>query len=137
VLASIERATANAPRDYDIVVLSDHGQSQGATFRQRYGVTLDDLIRSLMGTQVDSLTISTEGEGWGPVNALLTEVRQRPGIAGRVASSALGSRTVDGTVEFWRTRTSPASRGACRSRRSMLATRVSCRRWLPTRGSAS
>ena len=100
VLASIERATANAPRDYDIVVLSDHGQSQGATFRQRYGVTLDELMRSLMGTQVDSLTISTEGEGWGPVNALLTEVRQRPGIAGRVASSALGSRTVDGTVEL-------------------------------------
>jgi uncharacterized membrane protein YvlD (DUF360 family) len=37
-----------APRPYEIVVLSDHGQTQGATFKQRNGYGLDELVeRSL------------------------------------------------------------------------------------------
>src|SRR5262245_48962457 len=44
----IDRARAYAPRPYEIVVLSDHGQTQGATFKQRNGYGLDDLVeRSL------------------------------------------------------------------------------------------
>ncbi len=35
---------AKAPRAYDLFVLSDHGQSAGATFRQRYGQTLTEFI---------------------------------------------------------------------------------------------
>jgi uncharacterized membrane protein YvlD (DUF360 family) len=46
----IERARAYAARPYEIVVLSDHGQTQGATFKQRNGYGLDDLVqRSLTG----------------------------------------------------------------------------------------
>jgi uncharacterized membrane protein YvlD (DUF360 family) len=41
----IERARRYAPRPYEIVVLSDHGQTQGATFKQRNGYGLDDLVR--------------------------------------------------------------------------------------------
>ncbi len=41
----LERARRYAPRPYEIVVLSDHGQTQGATFRQRNGYGLDDLVR--------------------------------------------------------------------------------------------
>jgi uncharacterized membrane protein YvlD (DUF360 family) len=44
----IERACRYASRPYQIVVLSDHGQTQGATFKQRNGYGLDDLVeRSL------------------------------------------------------------------------------------------
>jgi uncharacterized membrane protein YvlD (DUF360 family) len=44
----IERARRFAPRPYEIVVLSDHGQTQGATFKQRNGYGLDELVeRSL------------------------------------------------------------------------------------------
>ena len=43
----IERARRYAPRPYEIVVLSDHGQTQGATFKQRHGYGLDDLINAL------------------------------------------------------------------------------------------
>ena len=44
----IERARRYAPRPYELVVLSDHGQTQGATFRQRNGYGLDELVeRSL------------------------------------------------------------------------------------------
>src|SRR4051794_9611123 len=44
----IARARPYAPRPYEIVVLSDHGQTQGATFKQRHGYGLDELVeRSL------------------------------------------------------------------------------------------
>ena len=46
--ARIERARRYAPRPYEIVVLSDHGQTQGATFKQRNGYGLKELVeRSL------------------------------------------------------------------------------------------
>ena len=49
----IDRARAYAARPYEIVVLSDHGQTQGPTFKQRNGYGLDELVeRSLSGGQV-------------------------------------------------------------------------------------
>ena len=52
----IERARPYAPRPYEIVVLSDHGQTQGATFKQRNGYGLEDLVkRSLGGEDVEAL----------------------------------------------------------------------------------
>ncbi len=49
----IDRARRYAPRPYEIVVLSDHGQTQGATFKQRNGYGLDDLVeRSLASGKV-------------------------------------------------------------------------------------
>ena len=44
------RGRRDAPRPYELVVLSDHGQSQGATFRDRYGITLEDLVRAACET---------------------------------------------------------------------------------------
>ena len=44
-LGRIARAGRYAPRPYEIVVLSDHGQTQGATFKQRNGYALDELVR--------------------------------------------------------------------------------------------
>jgi uncharacterized membrane protein YvlD (DUF360 family) len=41
----LERARRYAPRPYEIVVLSDHGQTQGATFKQRNGYALEELVR--------------------------------------------------------------------------------------------
>ncbi|OXY90176.1 phage holin family protein [Streptomyces diastatochromogenes] len=51
-LALIEKAAEHAPRPYRIVVLSDHGQSPGETFRARYGLTLTDLVRAGCGLPV-------------------------------------------------------------------------------------
>ncbi len=52
----IERARRYAPRPYEIVVLSDHGQTQGATFLQRNGYGLEDLVeRSLTGAGVTAV----------------------------------------------------------------------------------
>jgi uncharacterized membrane protein YvlD (DUF360 family) len=54
--AHIELACRYAPRPYEIVVLSDHGQTQGATFKQRNGYGLDDLVeRSLAQGDVQGI----------------------------------------------------------------------------------
>ncbi|MFF1692523.1 phage holin family protein [Streptomyces sp. NPDC058257] len=51
-LALIAKVAEHAPRAYRIVVLSDHGQSPGETFRARYGLTLGDLVKAGCGLPV-------------------------------------------------------------------------------------
>ena len=59
--AQIERACRYAPRPYEIVVLSDHGQTQGATFKQRNGYGLDELVeRSLARGDVEGIADGDE-----------------------------------------------------------------------------
>ncbi len=54
--ARIEQARRYAARPYEIVVLSDHGQTQGATFKQRNGYGLDELVqRALSGGSVTEI----------------------------------------------------------------------------------
>jgi uncharacterized membrane protein YvlD (DUF360 family) len=53
----IDGARRYTPRPYEIVVLSDHGQTQGATFKQRNGYGLDDLVeRSLSSGDVSDFS---------------------------------------------------------------------------------
>ena len=57
----IARARRYAPRPYEIVVLSDHGQTQGATFKQRHGYGLDELVeRSLAHGEVTGIADGDE-----------------------------------------------------------------------------
>jgi uncharacterized membrane protein YvlD (DUF360 family) len=58
--ARLARARAYAPRPYEIVVLSDHGQTQGATFKQRNGYGLDALVERSIGRE--SVTAVTGGD---------------------------------------------------------------------------
>jgi putative membrane protein len=74
--ARIERAAGDAGRRYEIVVLSDHGQSKGATFKQRYNITLKDLVESLLPAAVKTHHELDTHEGWGHVGALVTEAAQ-------------------------------------------------------------
>jgi len=60
----IERARRYAARPYEIVVLSDHGQTQGATFKQRNGYGLEDLVeRSVEATDVAGIAGGDEQNG--------------------------------------------------------------------------
>lgn len=61
VLGRLEQVAEAAPRDYRIVVLSDHGQSQGEVFADRYGESLSDLVSRLSGTIVAGTEVNTEG----------------------------------------------------------------------------
>jgi hypothetical protein len=85
VLATLERLAAHAARRYHIVVLSDHGQSQGQTFRDRFGADLGELCTELMSQQVNSLAAPVET--WGRVEGLATDL-SGSGITGRAADRA-------------------------------------------------
>lgn len=74
-IATLERVAADCPRDYRFVVLSDHGQSQGPTFRQIEGATLERVVLDLVGADGDRLASSTgTEETWGPVATMLADV---------------------------------------------------------------
>lgn len=57
---------AQADREYRVVLLSDHGQSQGATFRQRYGEGLPELVARLTGhtAPITADKIGSEGKSY-------------------------------------------------------------------------
>ena len=80
-LALIENVAEHAPRRYRIVLLSDHGQSPGETFRTRYGLTLGDLVRAGCGLPVPRRAERTHSgaEARAAVRAAL----RRPGKEGR------------------------------------------------------
>ena len=70
---TIASAVPHAPRPYRLVVLSDHGQSQGATFRQRYGEGLEDIVLRHGGGDVRAEDAHSD-EGLATFNASVTEL---------------------------------------------------------------
>jgi uncharacterized membrane protein YvlD (DUF360 family) len=100
VLGVLEEVAAHTPRPYHFVVLSDHGQSQGATFRQRYGIRLEELVRQLMSTTGSAVATSGEDEQWGRVRTLLTQVADEHEFAGRVGRRALTEPSVPDRPEL-------------------------------------
>jgi uncharacterized membrane protein YvlD (DUF360 family) len=72
--ARIERARAYAPRPYELVVLSDHGQTQGATFKQRNGYGLDELVSRALG-RADVETLAGGDEQSAMVDHAMREAR--------------------------------------------------------------
>ncbi|WP_169746617.1 alkaline phosphatase family protein [Demequina maris] len=78
------------PREYRIVLVSDHGQSQGATFLQRYGMTLEELVAAHTGGR--ALDTSHDEETWGRVRLLVSEAAAQESVSGRAARRALRRR---------------------------------------------
>jgi uncharacterized membrane protein YvlD (DUF360 family) len=98
--ARVEAAAADAPRPYRFVVLADHGQSQGATFLQRYGTTLEDLVRSACNAPDQ---VRAEGGGDDDAAAYLgaglTELARDETMAARGARRAARRLSEDGSVD--------------------------------------
>jgi uncharacterized membrane protein YvlD (DUF360 family) len=99
-IGTIAKASETAPRPYRFVVLSDHGQSLGETFLQRYGKTLGEVVRDLMGGRATVVESEIRAEGSTFVNSMLSEVTRAGGVSGSVAKAALASRTEDGVVDL-------------------------------------
>ena len=99
-LATLQKATEEAPRPYKFIVLSDHGQSLGETFLQRYGVSLGEFVRSLMSGRATLVETKTQAEGSTFVNSMLSEITQAKGVGPTVARAALASKTTDGVVNL-------------------------------------
>ena len=99
-IATLHKATEEAPRPYKFVILSDHGQSLGATFKQRYGKSLGETILELMSGRATLVQTTTKAEGSTFVNAFLSEITSSQGVGPTVARAALKSRTTDGVVDL-------------------------------------
>jgi len=98
-LGRLERAAANAPRPYEFVVLSDHGQSQGTTFEDRYGCSLGELVQGAMQdatvTEIGSARVAGE-ESWGYAGAAAAEVTSQDSRVGKALQRALRDRRESG-----------------------------------------
>ncbi|MBE7698898.1 alkaline phosphatase family protein [Oerskovia sp. Sa1BUA8] len=77
-----EQVAEAAPRRYEVVVLSDHGQALGATFEQVVGRSFLDEVRRLMAARPAPVErrrraagvrspASADSEAWGAVNTAL------------------------------------------------------------------
>lgn len=75
--ARIERARRHAPRPYEIVVLSDHGQTQGATFLQRNGYGLEELVERSLSSGARVTAVADGDEQTGAVGRAVDEATGR------------------------------------------------------------
>ncbi|SMC92501.1 VTT domain-containing protein [Kibdelosporangium aridum] len=75
-IGRLHRATRLGPRPYYLVVLSDHGQTQGWAFANRFGEPIEKLIGRLCGGEPSDISKVTKprnaAEGW-QMNAALAE----------------------------------------------------------------
>jgi uncharacterized membrane protein YvlD (DUF360 family) len=99
-IGTLEKAAKDAPRPYRFIVLSDHGQSLGETFKQRYGVSLGEVVRDLMSGRATLVQAKTTAEGSTFVNSFLSEITRSKGVGPSIARAALAGSTTDGVVDL-------------------------------------
>jgi uncharacterized membrane protein YvlD (DUF360 family) len=97
-IARIATACAEAPRPYRLVVLSDHGQSQGETFRDRYRQTLEELVREACDSESVVAAEAGDDDALSYLSAGLTEVARDDTLAARTVRAATRERRADGAV---------------------------------------
>lgn len=97
--ARLENATKQAPRPYRLVLLSDHGQSGGATFKQRYDMTLEEVVQKLASNRYRVRGDVDVHEDWQHVNVFLTEaIHHDNKSVGRLMGRVLRNHTHEGQV---------------------------------------
>ncbi|MDX6586860.1 MAG: hypothetical protein QOI31_1333 [Solirubrobacterales bacterium] len=111
-LARIEAAAEDAERPYHLVVLSDHGQSQGATFLDRYGKSLEDLVSEACATDHVEAEDAHSDESLSYLSASLTEASGDEGLIGRLVRRMSRKNTQDGEVVLGEEGTSERERSA-------------------------
>ncbi len=97
--ARLESAVDEAPRPYHLVILSDHGQTVGATFKQRYGMTLEAYVQELMTLEYRVQGATDYGGSISKINTFLTDTihNDASGVS-NVMSRMFKKKTVDGVV---------------------------------------
>ncbi len=101
-IGRLARAAQLAPRDYHLVLLSDHGQTQGEAFAQRFGETVEAFVgRHCGGAPAPQRRVPRDSrravEGWQVASAL-AEAASGPGpiarrLRERVESAGAGEHT--------------------------------------------
>lgn len=82
-IARLHRASKLGPRRYRIVALSDHGQTQGWAFADRFGESVEELVGRLCGSApAVGHSKRRQAEGW-QINAALAEATSSGGMIAR------------------------------------------------------
>jgi uncharacterized membrane protein YvlD (DUF360 family) len=100
MLEGLERAAQTAPRPVHLFLLSDHGQSQGATFKQRFGKTLDDVVVELIGEDANVAAILDSQEALGNISMAVTQAVKSDRRTSALAGRMLTRKSTDGTVHL-------------------------------------
>ena len=95
--ARLESVTLDAPRPYHLVVLSDHGQSGGQTFLQRYGISLEDLVKQNVADKIVQGILATQ-ESTGHVNVYLNDILQHDDRSSKALRRFVRKNMKDGEV---------------------------------------
>jgi uncharacterized membrane protein YvlD (DUF360 family) len=91
-IGRVAAARRYAPRPYHVIVLSDHGQTQGATFKQRNGYSLEELVgRSLEGSTATGVGGGDEQDAIATI-AVQEATGQTGRHAGKPGPDVSGSR---------------------------------------------
>jgi uncharacterized membrane protein YvlD (DUF360 family) len=92
-----------APRHYELLVLSDHGQSFGATFAQRYGCTLTEFIQQYLPAGTHASQHIGGDTGLTTIGGLSGELQNvsQQGVSGRVGGMVVdqGSKAAQRAAE--------------------------------------
>ncbi len=100
-IGMLERAATDATQPVHFVVLSDHGQSWGATFLQQYGETVEDIVNRLTDPELQvSGANAGEHEGFNQFNAMLSGLIAGETGQSRTARRILQQQTSDGYVDI-------------------------------------
>ncbi len=94
-IARIAEAVERAERPYHVVVLSDHGQSQGATFRQRYGEGLEDIVARHSGPGRMEVAVDEDDEARTSLRAAVSELAAQPTATGRTVRRVAPSQRAE------------------------------------------
>ena len=90
VIGSIRKTIQEkAPRPYELVILSDHGQSYGSTFLQRYGYDLKEFIIQQLPEGARAVQVSGGDDGTPSMGAMAAELEnvQEAGVSGKIGNT--------------------------------------------------
>jgi uncharacterized membrane protein YvlD (DUF360 family) len=92
-IGSLVRAAHDAPRKYELVILSDHGQCLGSTFAQLYDELLEDVVYRLIGGASAPMVAAESWEYRSSARLILGEIGRGRGLRPAIARRAAGRRT--------------------------------------------
>ena len=87
----LKAAQERAPRPYEFILLSDHGQSFGATFEQRYGIGILEYIQQQLPQGTSAVGTGGGDDGTMGVAAMMGELEniENNKLSGRVGRAAI------------------------------------------------
>jgi uncharacterized membrane protein YvlD (DUF360 family) len=90
-IGSLLKASEHTCRAYRLVVLSDHGQSLGATFSQRHGQPLEGIIAALLPANMSVVGTTNSVESAGMGRRIVAELGRGQGVGSMLARRLPGA----------------------------------------------